>query len=114
MAWSESQSRADEDGWDSPESEFEAAAWEESGAAEVAGPRDEGAWTLRQALIRGVAAAVLLSFVVPLYLTYRGVQDIVLVVAVLIGVAAVARFLRAQGESDDPYGPDEPPSPEIR
>ncbi len=114
MAWNEPQSRAGEGGWESMEFEPEAAARDEFGPEEVAGPRNEGTWTLRQALIRGVAAVVLLSFVVPLYLTYRGVQDIVLVVTVLSGVAAVARFLRAQSESDDPYGPDEPPSPEIR
>ena len=69
--------------------------------------------TLRQLVIRFVALVLLLSFLGTLYLSFQGIQNIAIVVAILAGAALIAVLAKKQREAENPYRSDDPLDPEI-
>ncbi|MDE0124691.1 MAG: hypothetical protein OXN97_08965 [Bryobacterales bacterium] len=62
--------------------------------------------TVRQLAIRFVALLLLASFLGSLYVVFRGIQDILVVIGILLAVALFASLLRKQRESENPYSSD--------
>ncbi len=65
--------------------------------------------TFRQLVVRAVAVFLLASLLGSLYLAFRGVEDIVVVIGILLVVALVARMARKQREAENPYRTADPP-----
>ena len=63
--------------------------------------------TIRQVVIRLVALVLLVSFLGGLYVVFRGIEDILVVIGILLAVAAVASLAKKQRESENPYESDE-------
>lgn len=63
--------------------------------------------TFRQFVIRFVALVLLVSFLGSLYFAFRGIEDILVVVGILLVVALVASIAKKQRESENPYDSDD-------
>ncbi len=59
--------------------------------------------TIRQLVVRVVALLLLCSFLGSFFLVMRGIEDILVVIGILLGVALVAAMIRKQREQEDPY-----------
>ena len=80
--------------------------WDAYDSFEGRGPASEPRSTMRQLAIRVVALLLLASFLGSLYVVFRGIQDILVVVAILVAVALFASILRKQHQSENPYDSD--------
>ena len=77
--------------------------WEDEAAYEDEHSDEEGSWTLRQTVIRVAALLLLFSFLGALFLSLRGIEDILVVIGVLLAVALVAKLVRKQREAEHRY-----------
>lgn len=64
--------------------------------------------TVRQLVIRFVALLLLASFLGGLWVTLRGIEDILVVIGILLVVALVARLAKKQRDAEKPYDSDRP------
>ena len=69
--------------------------------------------TFRQLVVRAVALLLLCSFLGSLYLAFRGVEHIGIVIAILGIAALVGIAAKKQRQSENPYRSGEPPDMEI-
>lgn len=77
--------------------------WEDEAVYEDEHSDEEGSWTLRQTVIRVAALLLLFSFLGALFLSLRGIEDILVVIGVLLAVALVAKLVRKQREAEHRY-----------
>lgn len=83
--------------------------WSASGP-DGAGPEpEEPRWTLRTIAVRSAAAALLLSFLSSLYVTFRGVDHILAVVGLIVLAALVGMLAKRQRDAENPYRSDDFP-----
>ncbi len=80
--------------------------WEEYDPIDGSDSPFEPQSTIRQIVIRVVALVLLASFLGGLYVVFRGIEDILVVIGILLVVAAVASLAKKQRESENPYGSD--------
>ncbi len=70
--------------------------------------------TIRQIVIRFVAAALLFSLLGGMVLSLRAIKDIGIVVGILVIIAVAALVAKKQRESEHPYRSDDDSDIEIR
>lgn len=70
--------------------------------------------TFRQLVIRFVALLLLASFLGGLWVTLRGIEDILVVIGILLAVALVARLAKKQRDAENPYDSDRPSDLDIQ
>lgn len=80
--------------------------WDEYDVIDESDPPYEPRSTVRQLVIRFVALVLLASFLGGLYVVFRGIEDILVVIGILLVVAAVASLAKKQRESENPYESD--------
>ncbi len=80
--------------------------WEHDPGVEEPDGLDGSRTTIRQLVVRVVALMLLVSFVGSFYAVLRRIDDILVVIGLLLGVALVASVLRRQREREDPYQTD--------
>lgn len=80
--------------------------WDQVPGYEGSEPSEETRTTLRQLIVRVVALLLLFSVLGTFYLYLRGIEHIVLVIGILLGVAYVGSVLRKQREQENPYDYD--------
>ena len=81
--------------------------WDDDPIFDESDATDQPQGTIRQIGVRFVALLLVLSLVGTFYVALRGIEDILVVIGLLLGVAYVASKLRKQREEEYPYRSDQ-------
>ncbi len=86
--------------------------WSAPGSDHLETEPEEPRWTLRMIAVRSAAAALFVSFLSSLYVTFRGVEHIFAVVGLIVLAALVGMLAKRQRDAENPYRSDD--YPDIR